>query len=58
MDQVVGSHNCDGAGSDHKPLEDIRVELPPLTAAAIQTLHCVTQQGLVLIKGQIQYMSH
>lgn len=50
MHQVVGSHNCDGASSDHKPLEDIGVELPPLTAAVIQALHCVTQQGLVLMK--------
>lgn len=50
MHQVVGSHDCDGARSDHEPLEDIRVELPPLAAAVIQALHCVTQQGLVLVK--------
>lgn len=48
MHQVVGSHDRNGAGSDHQPLEDIRVELSALTAAAVQTLNRVTQQGLVL----------
>lgn len=52
MHQVVGSHDCDGASSDDEPLEDIRVKLPALTAAAIQTLHCVTQQRLVLMRGR------
>lgn len=50
MHQVVGSHDCNGTGSDHQPLEDIWVKLPSLTAATIQTLHCITQQGLVLMK--------
>lgn len=51
MHQIVGSHNCNGAGCDHKSLEDIGVELPPFTAAAVQALHCITQQGLVLMEG-------
>lgn len=50
MHQVVGSHDCNGAGRDHKPLEDIRVEFPAFTAAAVQTLHCITQQGLILVE--------
>lgn len=59
MHQVVGSHNCDGASGDHEPLEDVGVELPPLTAAAIQALHRVTQQGLVLMKqGRTHNMFH
>ena len=57
MHQVVGSHDCNGAGGDHEPLEDVRVELPALTAAAIQTLHCVTQQGLILMRGS-RYVLH
>lgn len=52
MHQVVGSHDCNGAGSDHKSLEDIRVKLFPFPAATIQTLHRIAQQGLVLRRAE------
>lgn len=51
MHQVVRSHNSNRAGSDDEPLEDIRIKLLPITAATIQTLDCITKQGLVLMKG-------
>ena len=41
VDQVAGSHDGYGAGRDHQPLEHIRVQLPALAAAAVQTLHSV-----------------
>lgn len=47
--QVVWSHNCNGANSDHKSLKDIGVQLLGLTAATIQTLHCIAEQRLILI---------
>jgi len=48
VDQVAGSHDGDGAGGDHQPLEHIWVQLLALTAAAVQTLHSVAEQRLVL----------